>query len=50
MKRMCTGKFKYSFSEVKDLALFSGANIDLVVMATSLIVAGFASTAGQFID
>jgi len=50
MKRMCTGKFKYSFSKVKDLALFSGANIDLLVMATSLIVAGFASTAGQFID
>ena len=47
---MCTGKFKYSFSEGKDLALFSGANIDLVVMATSLIVAGLASTAGQFVD
>jgi len=50
MKRMCTGKFKYAFSKVKDLALISGANIDLLVMATSLIVAGFASTAGQFID
>jgi hypothetical protein len=35
---MCTGKFKYSFSEVKDLALFSGANIDLVVMGLILIL------------
>ena len=50
LKRMRRGRFKHSFSHGKNLALFSGANIDRVVMATSLTVAGLVSIAGHLID